>query len=136
MKAYTGAFVHDPGARSDCIVDQVSHYVTFKEQCLKSGKQEPKADRVLVFDEVKVACQLLWNSRNNALMGLAMSSKDQASLTDVYKVLRDPDSCSQTLYILQFLWRDLTSEYDIVGPYFTSSSTVDAKFVISCVLKL
>lgn len=135
LKAYTGAFMHDPGARSDCIVDQVSHYVTFKEHFLKSGKQEPKADGVLIFDEVKVACQLLWNSRNNALMGLAMSSKDQASLTDVYKALKDPDSSKQTSYILQFLWRDLTSDYDIVGPYFTSSSTVDAKFVTSCVLE-
>ena len=46
-----------------------------------------------------------------------MSSKDQASLTDVYKVLKDPDSSKQTSYALQFLWRDLTSDYDIAGPY-------------------
>ena len=135
LKAYTGAFMHDPGARSDCILDQVTHYVAFKEHCVKSGKQEPKADGVLIFDEVKVACQLLWNSRNNTLMGLAMTSKDQASLNDVYKLLKDADDSKQTSYILQFLWRDLTSEYDIVGPYFTSSSTVDAKFVMSCVFE-
>ena len=134
LKAYTGAFMHDPGARRYCIVDQVSHYVTIKEHCLKSGKQEPRADGVLIFDEVKVACQLLWNSRNNTLMGLAMSSKDQASLTDVYKVLKVLDSSNQTSYILQSLWHGLTSEYDIVGLYFTSSSTVDAKFVMSCIL--
>ena len=127
--------MHNPGARSDCIVDQVTHYVAFKEQCVKSGKQVPKANRVLIFDEVKVACQLLWNSRNNTLMGLAMTPKDQASLNDVYKLLKDQDDSKQTSYILQFLWRDLTSEYDIVGPYFTSSSTVDAKFVMSCVLE-
>ena len=88
LKAYTGAFMHDPGPRSDCIVDQVTHYVAFKEQCVKSGKQVPTADGVLIFDEVKVACQLLWNSRNNTLMGLAMTSKDQASLNDVYKLLK------------------------------------------------
>ena len=132
---YTGAFMHDPGARSDCIMDQVTHYVAFKEHCVKCGKQEPKADGVLIFDEVKVACQLLWNSRSNTLMGLAMTSKDQASLNDVYKLLKDADDSKQTSYILQFLWRDLTSEYDIVGPYFTSSSTVDAKFVMSCVFE-
>ena len=70
-------------------------------------------------------------------MGLAMSSNDQASLTDVYKVLKDPDSSKQTSHniILQFLWRDLTSDYDIVGPYFSSLSTVDAKFVMSYVLE-
>jgi len=90
LKAYSGAFMDDPGARSDCIADQVAHYVTFKEHSIKSGKQEPKADGVLIFDEVKVACQLLWNSRSNTLMGLPMMSKDQASLNDVYKLLKDP----------------------------------------------
>jgi len=38
-----------------CIVDQVAHYVTFKEHSIKSGKQEPKAGGGLIFDEVKVA---------------------------------------------------------------------------------
>ena len=81
LKAYSGAFMHDPGARSDCMVDQVAYYVAFKEHSIKSGKQEPKADGVLIFDEVKVACQLLWNSRSNTLMGLAMTSNDQATFT-------------------------------------------------------
>ena len=39
----------------------------------------------------------------------------------------------QTLVLLlQILWCDLNSEYDIVGPYFTSSSTANAMFVMSC----
>ena len=29
-------------------------------------------------------------------------------------------------------WRDLTSSYDIVGPYYTSAATVEAKFVVAC----
>ena len=37
--------------------------------------------------------------------------------------------------MLQFLWRDLTSQFDIVGPYFTSSGSVDGKFVLACVLE-
>ena len=68
-------------------------------------------------------------------MVLVMTSKDQASLNDVYELLKDADDSKQTSYILQFLWGDLTSEYDIVGPYFTSSSTVDAKFAMSCVFE-
>jgi len=98
LKAYTGAFMtfmHNPGARSDCIMDQVTHYVAFKEHCVKCGKQEPKGDGVLIFDEVKVACQLLWNSRNNTLMGIVMTSKDQASLNDVFKLLKDADDSKQ-----------------------------------------
>ena len=134
MQAYTGAFMHSPGASNACIVDQVTRYVAFKEQCCKAGKQEPKADGVVIFDEVKVACQLMWNSRNHQLMGLAMNPKDMASLNDIYKILKDPEA-NQTSYILQFLWRDLTSCYDIVGPYFTSASTVESKFVSACVFE-
>jgi len=134
MQAYTGAFIHSPGASNAYIVDQVTRYVAFKEQCCKAGKQEPKADCVLIFDEVKVACQLMWNSGNHQLMGLAMNPKDMASLNNIYKILKDPEA-NQTSYILQFLWRDLTSCYDILGPYFTSASTVESKFVSACMFK-
>ena len=48
------------------------------------GKHKPQADGVLIFDEVKVACQLIWNSRNQKLSGLAMTNKDLSSLNDIY----------------------------------------------------
>ena len=38
------------------------------------------------------------------------------------------------LLILQFLSRDLTSDYDIIGPYLMTSGTVDSSFTSSCVL--
>ena len=135
LQAYSGAFIHAPGVSTACIVDQVSRYVVFKEECRESGKQEPMGDGALIFDEVKVACQLMWNSRNNRLMGLAMTPKDLASLNDIYTLLKSSDTSKQTSYILQFLWRDLTSEFDIVGPYFTSANSVDGKFVLACVLE-
>lgn len=51
------------------------------------GKHKPQGDGVLIFDEVKVACQLIWNSRSQTLSGLAMTSKDLSSLNDVYRIL-------------------------------------------------
>lgn len=135
MQAYTGAFMHDPGASNVCIAEQVVRYVVFKEECCKSGKQEPKSDGVLIFDKVKVACQIMWNSRNHQLMGLAMTSNDLSSLNDIYKILQNPGANIQTSYVLQFLWRDLTSSYDIVGPYFTSSTSVENKFVMACIFE-
>lgn len=99
------------------------------------GKHKPQGDGVLIFDEVKVACQLVWNSRSQTLSGLAMTSKDLSSLNDVYRILEQPDSPKQTSYILQFLWRDLTSNYDIVGPYFTCSESVDGKFIYACIFE-
>ena len=135
LQSYTGAFLHKPGASKKCIADQVAQYVLFKTECKKQGKHPPQSDGVLIFDEVKVACQIMWNSRNQTLSGLAMTSKDMSSLVDVYELLQTPKAVAQTSYILQFLWRDLTSCYDIVGPYFTCADSVDSKFILTCVLE-
>jgi len=134
LQLYTGAFLHEPGTSRKCIVDQVTQYVLFKSEYEKQGKHLPQSDGVLVFDEVKVACQLMWNSRSQTLSGLVMTAADMASLTDVYKLLQKPQAAAQTKYILQFLWRDLTSSYDIIDPYFTSAESVDSDFIVGCVL--
>ena len=42
---------------------------------------------------------------------------EMSSLANIYQTL-DQDTATQTSYILQFLWRDLTSDFDIIGPYF------------------
>ena len=39
----------------------------------------------------------------------------------------DSESCQKTTYIMQFLWRDLSSKFDVLGPYFTLSPTIEAK---------
>ena len=91
-------YLHEPGASSNSISDQVAQYVLFKAECEKQGKCLPKSDGMLVFDEVKVACQLMWNLRNNTLSGLAMTSKDLTSLTDVYQLLQAPKVAAQTSY--------------------------------------
>ena len=127
--------LHDLSSNSKCVADQVTQFVLFKAECEKQGKHPPKSDGVLVFDEVKVACQLMWNSRSQTLTGLAMTSKDLSSLTDIYQLLQTPQTAAQASYILQFLWRNLTSSYDIVGPYFTCADSVDCKFVITCVME-
>ena len=36
---------------------------------------------------------------------------------------------------MQFLWRDLTSGFDVVGPYFTSSKNFENKTILSCLLE-
>ena len=64
-----------------------------------------------------------------------MSSSECASLHDVYESLDQEEQCQKTSYMLQFLWRDLSSYYDVLGPYFTLSSTADAKYLHSVVVK-
>jgi len=64
-----------------------------------------------------------------------MTEESQACLHDVFQLF-DQDRCTkQTNYILQFLWRDLTLSFDIVGPYYTSNETMPAKFICSCVFQ-
>ena len=48
-----------------------------------------------------------------------LSSDDFSSLYDVYDGLHVNENCRKTTYIMQFLWRDLTSDFDVKGPYFT-----------------
>ena len=69
---------------------------------------------VLIFDEVKVILRLLWSSRSQKIVGLAMTAEDQVSLHDLYQQFSRDGKVKQTSYILQFLWRDLTSEFDIL----------------------
>ena len=49
--------------------------------------------------------------------------------------IKDDATTKHTSYILQFQWRDLTSSFDIVGPYYTSSKTLESKFIYSCVIE-
>ena len=86
-------------------------------------------------DEVKVISSLIWNCQDHQIIGLAMTEKDQASLHDVFRYFSDGHRTQQTSYILQFLWRDLTSSFDIVGPYFTSDETLTAKKTFACVME-
>ena len=42
LQSYTGAFLHDPGADSSCLADQVAQYVLFYQKLQKEGKRESK----------------------------------------------------------------------------------------------
>ena len=53
-----------------------------------------------------------------------MSSDEFQSLYNIYE--GNLEGCHKTTYVLQFMWRDLTSNFDVIGPYFTLSSTIEA----------
>lgn len=78
---------------------------------------------------------MIWNSSNSAIVGYAMSSESFISLHDVYEGLCDDDKCQKTAYVVQFLWRDLSSDFDLIGPYFTSSSSLETRSLHSMVTR-
>ena len=107
----------------------------FKEQNDQPSKVSPESDGVFIFDEVRVISRLMWNSRSERVIGFAMTHEDMANFLDVYQTL-DGDAENQcTTYIIQFLWRDLTSSFDVVGPYYTSSGIFESKFIVGVVLE-
>lgn len=64
-----------------------------------------------------------------------MCAADMASLHDIYENVDEDEECNKTDYILQFLWRDMTSDFDVLGPYFTSSGTIEARHLHTIVIK-
>lgn len=56
-----------------------------------------------------------------------------ASLYDVFQTLVPERKTTLTGSILQTVWRDLSSKYDVLGPYFTSESGMDAKYMIATI---
>lgn len=53
----------------------------------------------------------------------------------MYEELGD-DKPKKTTYILQFLWRDVSSKFDLIGPFFTSESGLDARFTAACLFEV
>ena len=78
---------------------------------------------------------MIWNSSNSAIIGYAMSAEDFISLHDVYEGLMEDDKCQKTTYIIQFLWRDLSSDFDVVGPYFNCSASLETKSLHAMVIR-
>ena len=49
-------------------------------------------------------------------------------LHDVYSSAI-PSGCQKTRYVVQFLWRDLTSGFDMIGPYFPVPNSMDSNIL-------
>ena len=82
-----------------------------------------------------IVTQVCWHTKTNRIVGLAMTHSDLATLSDVYEKV-DEEGASKTTYILQFMWRDMSSGFDLIGPYFTSSSGLDSRFTLACLYEV
>lgn len=53
----------------------------------------------------------------------------------MYESIDADNRTRKTVYVLQTLWRDLMSEFDIIRPYYTSTSGLKSKFLLPCVME-
>ena len=89
----------------------------------------------LVIVSSQVQSKIVWNSMNSTIRGYAMSPEELPWLHDVFMSVSEDFDQQKTSYILQFLWRDLMSKFDVIGPYFTCASSWDYKFLLECVMR-
>ena len=82
---------------------------------------------------MQVQSRVIWNSANSAIMGFAMTSDGFSSLHDIYEDLDQEQRCQNTMYVVQFMWRDLSSDFDVIRPYFNITSNMEAKYLHSLV---
>ena len=134
MKVFKSHYKESDGEIESRLREEYELYQQKRKEASTNGKLLPLGERSLIFDEVKVAAKLQWNSSDNSIVGYAMTRDEMASLQDIFQEIDKDTPTPKTDYILQTMWRDHTSSCDIVGPYYTSSGTMTANFTLTCVL--
>ena len=133
LKSYMRSNKEAPGECARRLANERSHYNTKVHEHIQAGKPNPPlSEGALIADEVKVAAKLHWNSRDDSVVGHSMTEQELSTLQDLYLTL-DDTKAQKADYVLQTLWRDHSSECDVVGSYYMSSGPFKAKYMLACV---
>lgn len=122
-----------PGLNEESVAEEVKKYTKFQENIESKKRPRPKGIGVLVFDETKVQSKILFDMNGGNVKGYAMTAEQLPFLHDIFESV-EQTKCMKTNYILQFLWRDLTSSYSIIGPYFECEKSWDHSYLFGCVM--
>jgi len=83
--------------------------------------------------------KVAWNLKGAGITGYSVSEDELKVLHDVYSTTVQPGS-QKASHIVQFLWWDLTSGFDLIGPYFpvesSMTSTVLQELIMLCLKAL
>ena len=131
---FTSVRNHECGIIAEYIQEKKQEYDLFCKEVTANGRKCPLGLGVIIFDEVKVMAKVMINTKNESFIGLAMTEKEMKGLHDIYANLSSGEPLPAE-YVLQFLWRDLSSDFDVIGPYFNLKSTIDHKIVIETVFE-
>ena len=69
--------------------------------------------------------KVAWNLKGAGITGFSASEDELKVLHDVFSVAVQPGA-QKASYIVQFLWRDVTSSFDLIGPYFPVGSSMES----------
>ena len=63
--------------------------------------------------------KVAWNLKGSGITGLCTSEDELKVLHDVFSAAVQPGA-QKASYIVQFLWRNLTSSFDLIGSFFSN----------------
>ena len=94
LKAYKSPLIDSPGEIDEKLMKERKLYDGRVKEATQRQKMNkdfpiPLSKGVLIFDEVNVAMKIHWNSRDDTLIGYAMTRDEMSSLRDVYELLDD-----------------------------------------------
>ena len=115
LQQYKSTYTEKAGEIETRLKEESEIYQQRQKEAKEKGWLVPLREVSLIFDEVKVTAKLQWNSRDNSLIGYAMTSDEMASMTDVYQSIDKDAKVPRTDYIMQTMWRDHSSNCDIIG---------------------
>lgn len=78
-------------------------------------------------DNINKIYQVIWNTKTNWIVGLAIDIENLPLLHEIFRVLDGDHRTHQASYFLQFMWRDITSNFDAIGPYLTQRTILTLK---------
>ena len=131
LKSFTSFNIETSGVFEQRLAHARKQYNGMISEKQSSGSKVPFNEGVLIFDEVKVGLKLQYHAKTGKLLGLAMSADELSSLHDVFQTLKADHRSQKTTYVLQYLWRCTASDFDVIGPYYTSAGQMNAKFILA-----
>ena len=131
LKTFTSFNLENAGISEERLAHACKQYDQMAQEKQATGSRVPFSEGIFVLNEVKVGLKVHYHAKMGKLVGLAITSDDLGPLHDVYQTLQPDHRTQKTWYVLQYLWRCTVSDFDILGPYYTSSESMKAKFILS-----
>ena len=113
--------LQEPGIQKEKIKEQSILYDKMLNEKVQKGETPlPVKEGIIVFDEVKVSGKIAWNTASGKIVGVGLPETALSSLFDLFG--KPEESPKPAEYVLQFLYRDMSSSFDFIGPYFTKAA--------------
>ena len=118
----------------NAIAKEFLKYSEFSKIQKEKGRPEPLGFGAVIFDKTKVQSKILFDMNGGTVKGFAITPEELPFFQDIFESV-DPSQNIKASYLLQFIWRDLTSTYSIIGPHFACEKSWDHSFLYDCVMK-